>query len=106
MQMVVSTHPAFDMGWRGEGWLGLRLAAGRGLAGVRLVRDGTGGGVLCFAVAAFRGAVVVRRAAGFGAEALALRLGMGGGVSSPSSLLLAYGIWNVVRHFGHTTVPF
>ena len=103
MQMVVSTHPAFDMDWRGEGWLGLRLAAGRGLAGVRLVRDGTGGGVLCFAVAAF---AVVRRAAGFGAEALALHLGMGGGMSSLSSLLLAYGIWNVVRHFGQTTVPF
>lgn len=106
MQMVVSTHPAFDMGWRGEGWLGLRLTAGRGLAGVRLVREGTGGGVLCFAVAVFRGTAVVRRVAGFGADALALRLGMGGGESSPSSLLLVYGIWNVVRHFGQTTVPF
>ncbi len=64
-----------------------------------------------------RAGEVLRRAAGtFGgcSDAGAFRVadavfcrraGIGGGVSSSSSSSFEMGIWNVVRHFGHTTVP-
>lgn len=103
------TQPSFDMALPSTGLVWLCFRRGAALRGLLPVL--TGGGVSAGSekLMARRVALVSPdwRAAGFvDFDPVRRREGIGGGASSSALPAGEKGIWNVVRHCGHTTVPF